>query len=250
MPSVHHSPVWAAPFGTGPDEPGWSWLGTINSPAPERTGTVDTTPPTDIATLYTQAPFRTPGMDYTPPTVERYTEGNFGGIRPRFDNNWHPLSRLRWSAAVAELDSGLRIRVYLDGGRTYLNGRQVFDGRDFHVVVGNRSRGGLTYDETNAYLDGVVRGGTGTRRPSYPHGGDQPLMARPPETYTVIGRFNVTLGRRLLPLRLGRYPIRVPLVLDPHRPGYLKPGDHRPALAQALRRMADDLDALAREEPT
>ena len=75
-------------------------------------------------------------------------------------------------------------------------------------------------------------------------------MARPTETYTIIGRFAVTFGRRFLPLRLGRYPITVPLVPDPARPGYLKPGDHRPALANALRRIADDLDALAREEPT
>ncbi|WP_160051273.1 hypothetical protein [Nocardiopsis sp. FR26] len=75
-------------------------------------------------------------------------------------------------------------------------------------------------------------------------------MARPPETYTVIGRFSVALGRRFLPFRLGRYPVTVPLIPDPNRPGHLKPGDHRPALAKALRRMADDLDALAREEPT
>lgn len=119
---------------------------------------VDTTPAAQIATLFTEAPFRTPRQDYTPPTVERYTEGHHGGIRPAFNQDWHPLSKLRWDAAVAELDSGLPIRAYLSGARTYSNGRQVFDGRDFHVVVGNRSSGALTYDEARKVLDGVVLG--------------------------------------------------------------------------------------------
>lgn len=118
----------------------------------------DTTSSKQIATLFTEVPFRTPGQDYTPPRVERYTEGNFGGIRPAFNKDWHPLSSLRWEAAVAELDSGLPIRAYLSGTRTYSNGRQVFTGRDFHVVVGNRSSGALTYDEARTFLDGVVLG--------------------------------------------------------------------------------------------
>ena len=66
-------------------------------------------------------------------------------IHPPLDPTWPPLKRLRWRAAVARVDTGLRVLVHPVGG-------------GYSVQVGMSSCSAMYYTDAWLYISGVIVG--------------------------------------------------------------------------------------------
>jgi hypothetical protein len=62
--------------------------------------------------------------DYDPPKVARVEDDSGTHIEPPLDQSWSEIQKLQWAAAVAELDSGLRLRVVQSGDWSFPFGIQ------------------------------------------------------------------------------------------------------------------------------
>lgn len=77
----------------------------------------------------------------------RRVEGAGGSshIRPALDPSWDPLTRLRWNAAVSELDSGLRVRVIPTRGLL----------RRYRVQYGSAVTPGMDYRAAWSFISNI-----------------------------------------------------------------------------------------------
>ncbi|QVJ00344.1 hypothetical protein KGD82_16415 [Nocardiopsis eucommiae] len=94
-------------------------------------------------------------------------DGNHGRIEPAFDQAWDRLTKLRWVAALTEMDTGLRIRVYPGYSATLRNGEWVPATGVYDVLVTGHS-GQFTYHDAQRFLDGVTVGARAYRRATTP----------------------------------------------------------------------------------
>ena len=79
------------------------------------------------------------------PDMRRIELNGFSEIHPPLDITWPPLKRLRWHAAVARVDTGLRVLVHpVSGG--------------FSVQVGMSSCSSKHYADAWLYISGVIVG--------------------------------------------------------------------------------------------
>ena len=87
-----------------------------------------------------------------PLTVTRNPDGSYS---PAYDETWPPLTELEWSAGIAEIETGLTIRV-----------TESSQGYHFDVSGGRGSSGlgPMSLSDANAFIDGVRFGARETAR--------------------------------------------------------------------------------------
>lgn len=78
--------------------------------------------------------------------VTRVREGRGSHIEPPLDPDWHPLTKLRWKAAVVALDADLPVDVH-----------EVEPG-EYSVSVGFSSISAMPYRDAWMYIAGVLTG--------------------------------------------------------------------------------------------
>ena len=85
---------------------------------------------------------------------ERRNDGIHETVIPPLEQSWDDLTKLHWKAAVANLDTGLNVRI-LEGGYWIDEVKQ--DGY-YSIQVGNSSSGPHSYRDAWKFINGVVIG--------------------------------------------------------------------------------------------
>lgn len=88
--------------------------------------------------------------------VTRVHDDRGSHIEPALDPTWPVLTMLEWLAAVAEVDSGLRVQVYESAPHLYA------------ITVGGNSSSGRSGSLAWEYLTGVIVGAQEVHRATAP----------------------------------------------------------------------------------
>lgn len=95
--------------------------------------------------------------------VRMVQDGNMTYPDPPFDPDWSDRTKLEWHAAIAELESGVRIRIADGHFRLMENGRWVEHEPHYSVQVGYSSTV-LPFRGAWTYINGARAGGRGAAR--------------------------------------------------------------------------------------
>lgn len=88
--------------------------------------------------------------------VIRVPDATGSHIEPPLNPDWPELAKLEWKAAVTEIDTGLRVRVYEAGPSLYA------------VTVGGTSTSSRSYFDSWDYLTAITIGAQEARRAQHP----------------------------------------------------------------------------------
>lgn len=88
--------------------------------------------------------------------VKRVWEGNRGHIEPEFDPEWSDLMKLRWEAAIVEMDTGIKIGIRPGG--SFINGIPILD--VYGLSVGATGLGPCSPSVARDIIHGIGLGAT------------------------------------------------------------------------------------------
>jgi hypothetical protein len=91
-------------------------------------------------------------------SVTRIRDESVSRIDPPLDPAWPVLKRLRWWAAIAEMDSGIAVDVYPSETYTKVGSRWLRDHGLYDYSTDTSSGGGLSESGMRCFLLGVSTG--------------------------------------------------------------------------------------------
>ena len=114
--------------------------------------------------------------------VREVQEGNRLWWEPEFDREWSDLTKLRWEAAVAEAESGERLRVHVGG--FFIAGVMQLG---YYSLSGlGWGLGPVTYEAARDYIHGFALGARQANRRKVPRE-DTPIFAAVVTRYMLAG---------------------------------------------------------------
>lgn len=90
--------------------------------------------------------------------VERIVTEHGSHIEPPLEQWWSKFQKLKWHAAVVEVDSGVPVRVTRSDYKTKIAGVWVPNYGYFDVSTGRSSIGPMSFDSAWSYLNGIEAG--------------------------------------------------------------------------------------------
>lgn len=88
--------------------------------------------------------------------VRRITEGNHSSPEPPFDENWSLLTKLRWHAALATLDSGTGVEIRVRAGqlasKPRWGGRWITHDDVFSINIGRSSLSPMDFETAWTFI--------------------------------------------------------------------------------------------------
>lgn len=98
-------------------------------------------------------------VELEPMHVDRIQNPRGSHIEPELHDDWDDETKLRWSAAVTAVDTGLEIKLYRGG--LWRNSKPVPD--VWAVTVGRHSHSAMSYRHLWTFLNGVTTGAQAVR---------------------------------------------------------------------------------------
>jgi hypothetical protein len=91
-------------------------------------------------------------------------------IEPRLDQNWSPLEKLAWHAAVARVDCGVEVTVTESEYSIQILGVWIRQRGYYDIAVRSSTCGPMNYHGAWDYINGIVAGANAV--PVRPNTGD------------------------------------------------------------------------------